>query len=791
MSPPMRSGRIVAVLAVLFVGVLATWCALHVVVQTDITDFIPAGDDPAIASLSRELTSSDLNRTITLTLEGTELEQVTEATAFVAAQLSEREEVAWVRAGPDPELERAFYESYYEHRLGFAADLDVSEPALRARARALRERLASPTGTFVREIATADPLLLFLEQVQTLRSVGTSENDEDEGLGIRNGVFVAEEGESYFGVVILASVASPFDGVASRAILGAIDDAFAAAPHHESLVLEQGGVHRIAVDSESTIRADITRVSAFGSLGVVLIILLLFRSLRMLVLSSLPIFGGMVAAAATTQLVFGGIHGLTLAFGATLIGVALDYVVHLMNHHVLCPGETPQASLRVILPGLVLGAATTVAGLAGLAWTSFPGIRQMAVFTSVGVAVALVLTILVLPPFLPNPPKPTALHKRLATTAGGFFEGLARRQRIMGAFVLACVVIAAVGLPQLVWEDDIRALSPMNAELVAEDERVRARVARMDAGRLLFVTGATMEEALVRNDELYGRLVQARDAGELEAFRSLHAFLPSVATQSARVASLPDDLFARTMSAYVSEGFVAEAFAPFDESLRSTFEPLTFDAFESTPLALLTRSHRIDTGDGVILLTFVRGVRDSAQIQTRIDGIEGAHYFDQSEYMASAYRAFRGSTVELVGLGLFFVFFLVFIRYRALRPSLAAFLPATLAAATALGVFGVLGIPANLLHVVCLLLVLSMGVDYGVFMVEAGRDTSGPGGAHSHEAPTLVSLVVACASTFASFGVLALSHNPALRAMGLTAAIGVFVSLVLAPSAWLLLRPSK
>lgn len=789
MPPAMRQGRIAAVIAVLLVGAVATWCGINVVVQTDITDFIPAGDDPAIASLSRELTSSDLNRTITLTLEGTDLDQVTEATEFVADQLSECDEVAWVRAGPDPELERAFYESYYEHRLGFVHELDVSDEALRGRAQSLRDRLGSPTGTFVRQIATADPLLFFLEQVQALRSVGSVENDEgeeDQGLSIRNGVFVAQEGDTYFGVVLLASVASPFDGVASRAILGAIDEAFAAAPHHDALHFEQGGVHRIAVDSESTIRADITRVSAIGSLGVVLIILLLFRSLRMLVLSSLPIFGGMVAAAAMTQLTFGGIHGLTLAFGATLIGVALDYVVHLMNHHVLVPGETPQASLRVIRPGLILGAATTVAGLAGLAWTSFPGIRQMAVFTSVGVAVALILTMLVLPPFLPVAPKATSLHKRLVTIAGGFFEALARRRRFMAAFVVLCVAVAAVGVPLLDWEDDIRALSPMNAELVAEDERVRDRVARMDAGRLLFVNGATMEEALTRNDALYERLAEARAAGELEAFRSLHAFLPSVAVQEARVAALPEDLYARTMEAFVAEGFIADGFTPFDEHLRSDFEPLTFDAFESTPLALLTSSHRIDTDDGVILLTFVRGVVDSSQIEARIEGLEGAHYFDQSEYMASAYREFRASTVELVGLGLLFVFMLVFLRYRALRPSFAAFLPATLAAATALGVFGLLGIPANLLHVVCLLLVLSMGVDYGVFMVEAGS-----GADRRHEAPTLVSLVVACASTFASFGVLALSANPALRAMGLTAAIGVFVSLVLAPSAWLLLRASK
>jgi predicted exporter len=81
--------------------------------------------------------------------------------------------------------------------------------------------------------------------------------------------------------------------------------------------------------------------------------------------------------------------------------------------------------------------------------------------------------------------------------------------------------------------------------------------------------------------------------------------------------------------------------------------------------------------------------------------------------------------------------------------------------------------------VAALLLVLSMGVDYGVFMVESGR--SGEGGS------TLVGMLTACLSTVVSFGALAMSANPALRSMGLTAAIGVALALALAPAAWLLL----
>ena len=82
------------------------------------------------------------------------------------------------------------------------------------------------------------------------------------------------------------------------------------------------------------------------------------------------------------------------------------------------------------------------------------------------------------------------------------------------------------------------------------------------------------------------------------------------------------------------------------------------------------------------------------------------------------------------------------------------------------------------------LLVLSMGVDYGVFMVESQSHAEGM-------APTLTSLLIACVSTVLSFGALSWSDNTALRAMGLTTAIGVLASLLLAPTALLLVKRAR
>ncbi len=773
--------RVRALLVVALLAGLGGWAVPRLRIETDITDFLPRTEDRQLAELSEALTSSDLNRTVTLTIEAADADAAAAAARELGERLRAREEFAWVRWGPDEELERAFYETYFPHRLNLFEDTSAASftiDALRRRVRRLKGELAGPAGAFVRRIAPEDPWLLFLEHVERLRA-------QQGELSIRRGAFVTGPNER-FGVILAASRTSPFDSGASRRLQAAIDEDFAAvnAAHGGALVLEQASVHRLALRSEEAIRQDIERVSIAGTVGVIVLLLLLFRSPRYLALAALPLGGGLVVAVATVSLTQGAIHGLTLAFGATLIGVAMDYVAHLLSHDHLArpPGGNPGATARRIWPGLALGAATTIAGLIGLAWTSFPGIRQMAVFTSVGVAAALLITRWVLPPLMPTRPRTTKVQRALARQAGRLLQALASRRRVLWALPAIGVLVAASGIPRLRWQDDIRALNPLDPELVAEDERVRGRVARMEAGRFVVATGNDFEHALATNDRLHAVLREAQQADELDTFRSLHPLLVSVAWQRQRREAIPADAWQRTVRALTDEGFLPEPFTPFRDALAAPFTPLRPQDLEGTPLAQLAAAHRMPFGAEVAVLTFVQGVRDADALSRRMERVEDARLFDQNAFLQSAYAGFRTSTLQLAVAGLVFVFLLVFVRYRRLLLSLAAFLPALVAAGAALGLLGWFGIEANLLHVVALMLVLSMGVDYGVFMVETEMHAGEDGAA------TIVSLITSCLSTVASFGVLALSVNPALRAMGVTAAIGVTLSLMLAPAAWILAR---
>jgi predicted exporter len=756
-------------------------------VTNDITSFVPTARDGAVFSVARALADSDLARSMILTVEGPTTGEAVAAARELGAALVGDPGVAWVRGGVDSALMDAAYQAYFPRRFSFWTDRPelapsrLSDDALHEAARALRRQLALPLGPLVSKVAAADPLLMFPEYLARLRA------SRDDSLHLEDGQFVSADGRH--AVLFLGTRAAALDGAKQADLLRAIDRSYEPInrAHGGVLHLESSGINRFAVYAQTCIAADIQRVSLASTAGIVILFLLLFRSLRYVALGMVPLAAGGICAIAVTLRFFGSLHGLTLAFGSSLIGVAIDYSALYFTRHTISPDpDGPEGSMLRIWPGLLLGALTTVAGLAGLAWTSVPGLREIAVFSTAGVLTALLVTRWVLPPFVPWHPRASRLLLWLAALAE---RGLARMTRARrGLFVVpvAGAVICAVGLPRVRWQDDVSALNTVSPSMLAEDERVRERVGGSDPGHFVITLGDSDEEALETNDEVARRLEGLEKEGTLDGFQSLHTVLWSARAQEASHqalvadATLPD----RLARAFQAEGFVPDAFRAFASDLAAPRPPpLTLDLLAGSPLVDLVRPFRLAVGGRVAAVTVLRGVHDDAKLVSRLADLRGAHYLDQRAFFGDAYRSFRAATLKMIGAGLVVVLLIVHARYRRVTLTLAAFLPCVIAAATTVSLLALRGSPLNLLHLVGLLLVFSMGADYGIFVVES-RDRPWELGA------TLVSLVVAMLSTVLSFGLLGMSENPALRALGVTAALGTFLSVVFAPAALVLLRPT-
>lgn len=789
-----RSKNARLAIGVLLFAVLSIFVAANFRVTTDISRFLPDVVDDEIAALSREIADSELSRTMILAIEAPSLTSALEASRAFEEVLRDDSRVqaatAFLEGGPTEGLDRALFGLYEPRRLSFLgadeaeARERLSDEGLRRAARDLRSELAGPMSVFAARVAPRDPFMTIPALFRRLERSRASD------LGVVDGRFIAADQKT--AILFLGTHASAMDAAAQTPLLEAIQEAFDEVDQRfdEKLRLDQSGLNRFATWAAVAIEGDIKRVSIVSSVVLCGLLLLLFRSLRFAGLAAIPVSFGVLAGCATVLALFGRLHGITLAFGASLIGVSIDYVVHLYCHHAIVrPEGGANASLRAILRPLWTGAITTAAGFAALLASPLVGLREVACFSVAGILAAFFSTVLLLPSLLPAYKADVALRDVLVERVGRGFEWLrTKRGGLSLAPVVALVFVAAV-LPKAQWNSDLASLNHMDAELVAEDERVRGKVARFEQMRFVVAVGADEGEALDTNDAVASRLRDAIAAEELVTQRSLAPLLPGPRLQNAIAATaLEDDsLPTRLRRIFREEGFAEGAFETFLDSLAEPLPPsLSFDELLESPAGSLIRTFRVTLGDRVGIITYLNGVKDADAIEARLADVPGAVFLRQSDLFNSAQLQYQQSTIRLLGWGLLAVLCLLGLRYRDLRRTLVSFLPSVIAAGVTVSVLALLGRGLDLISLTALLFVVSMGVDYSVFLVDA-FDESNPKSIQA----ALTGALLACASTVVAFGLLAMSDHPVLSNLGLTAAVGIATSLLLAPTTLALVIPKR
>ena len=162
-----------------------------------------------------------------------------------------------------------------------------------------------------------------------------------------------------------------------------------------------------SVAARATIKDQVLRLSGLGSLIIISLLLLVYRSPMALLLGLLPVLSGALAGVAAVSLGFGVVHGVTLGFGTALIGEAVDYSIYLLMQSERTKGaasETQSNWIAAFWPTIRIGVLTSVFGFASLLFSSFPGLAQLGLYAIAGLVTAALVTRFVLPTLLPPRP---------------------------------------------------------------------------------------------------------------------------------------------------------------------------------------------------------------------------------------------------------------------------------------------------------------------------------------------------------------------------------------------------
>ena len=734
------------------------------------TSFMPRAATPEQRLLMNELRAGPVVRLTLITLGGASQERLAQLSKQVAARLRAGGSFARVANGEqifdDAERERLFR---YRYLLSPAVDAQhFSADSLGgAFAERLRE-LASPVPSFDRQWLAQDP-------TAQMRAILNAWRGQAQPRSLR-GVWFDADGRR---ALLLAQTRAPgFDLDAQESAQGEIRDALGDAP----VELTMSGPGVFAVTSREVIRADTRRLGIVAAAVAMLILLLSYRSMGLLFIGGLPLLSAVVAGTVAVNLVFGSVHGIVLAFGVTVIGVAMDYPIHLFSH--LNTGEPVRRSLSAIWPTIRLGAITTTMGYLAMAGTDFPGLMQFATFAIAGLLAAAACTRWCLPALLaenyaPMYSSPIADRYARSPRPGKLWGGLM-------VFTAALALAFLVSRDQGLWEDDIAALSPIPASLMARDRHLYAQLGVPDTNHVLLVKAPDVQAALGASEVLALELEQLVGQGVIISFDLAARYLPSVRTQLARQQVLPEAASLRENLARALTGtpYKQNAFAGFEEAVATsrTLAPLLPGDLQGSTLGLRLESTLLPVdGEWVALITLA-GVKDAQALEAHLarHASQDLTYLDLKGETLSLMANFREHAATRVLWGIAAIALVLGLGLRSARRVLGVLLPGLVAVIIDAAILGITAGPLSLFHLVSLLLVVGISIDYGLFFSRGDKDAAMLG-------RTFHGLTVCVLSTVSVFGILATSSLPVLHAIGTTVALGVALSFL---AAMFLARPA-
>jgi len=758
---------------------LAGLAACVVIVGTarfsaDLSTFLPRSPSAAQEILVEQLRDGVVSRLILVAIEDAPPSVLAPLSKAMAAQLRAAPDFVSVNNGDDQSLAKD-HDFLWRNRYLLSSDVTPEHFTPAALRRALDndlQLLGSAAGVLVKTMLPADPT------GDMLHVIGQFQGGEHPAS--RDGIWFSPDGKR--ALLVMETSAPGFDADAQQHALLLIDNALQSAKAatvgaQDARLLTSGpGVFSVRIRDQ--VKQDAFRLSILATLAVAGLLLLVYRSPVMLVLALLPVATGALAGIAAVSLGFGSVHGITLGFGVTLIGEAVDYAIYLFTQ--TAPGRPPEETLPRIWPTLRLGVLTSVCGFSAMLLSSFRGLAQLGLFSIVGLIVAVSVTRWVLPVLLRRD-----FATNRSTLFGPAIMRLCSRARAL-RYPLLVLVLAAAALLALkhgnLWDDELSSLSPVSQQDQLLDRQLRTDLGAPDV-RYMAVVNAPGEQQALASSETLGRLIQ-RLAGEgiLAGFDSPAFYLPSESTQRARQAAIPaaSDLRANLLRALSGLPFRPETFAPFlaDANAAKNQPLLDHDSLRGINLAAKLDGLLIRRGEDWAALLPLRGVADASRLKAEIaaSGQAGVLLLDLKGDSDQLYQSYRHQALLLALLGALAIVALLFLSFRSPTRVYAVVVPLAASVAVTVALLAVSGGKLSIFNLVGLLLVVGVGSNYALFFER--RDTGEEASARQHRERIIVSLVLANLCTVIGFGVLTFSRIPVLHGIGMTVAIGAILSLV-------------
>ncbi|HAT1571869.1 TPA: MMPL family transporter [Kluyvera cryocrescens] len=674
-------------------------------------------------------------------------------------QLQNSTLLAEVKGPMDAESQQAWGTFFWQHRNGLI-DNDTRarlEHGGEAQAQWVLSQLYSAfSGVSGKELQN-DPLML-------TRGAQLAMAKSGQRLRLMDGWLVTQDAEGNYWYLIHGELAGQsFDMQQTHRLvttLGTLENELKAR-FPQAQLLSRGTAFYSDYASQQA-KKDISTLGAVTVLGVLLLIVAVFRSLRPLLLCLMSIGVGALAGTVVTLLVFGELHLMTLVMSMSIIGISADYTLYYLTERMVHGGESsPWQSLAKVRHALLLALLTTVVAYLLLMLAPFPSIRQMALFAAVGLS-ASCLTVIFWHPWLCR-----GLPVRPVPALGLMLRWLAawrRNKKLSIGLPVALALFSLAGAMTLRVDDDIAQLQALPQDILAQEKAITALTGQSVDQKWFVVYGQSPQQTLERLEQFVPALAQAKANGWIADYRTLP--LNSLARQRQDLALLQKAT--PTVINALQRAGVTTANADLNAMPVTVDEWLASPVSEGWRLMWLTQAN----GESAVLVP-VSGVQNSAALGTlSLRHSAGIAWVDRKSSFNALFALYRHLLTGLLGVALAVIACGAIVRL-GWRDGLRSLVPSILSLGCGLATLTLSGHTVNLFSLLALVLVLGIGINYTLFF-------SNPRGT---PITSMLAITLAMLTTLLTLGMLVFSATQAISSFGIVLVSGIFTAFLLSPLA--------
>jgi 1-acyl-sn-glycerol-3-phosphate acyltransferase len=643
------------------------------------------------------------------------------------------------------------------------------------------KQLLAPGGTFLRQYILNDPLGISGKYFRDLNAVNNSN-----GMTVEEGLMFSKDRKQ---IIVMAATSYDSGNSARNIELYNHVEEFKVSwsKQHPHNPFSYFGTFEIAAQNAIQVKHDSYTTMIIALTAILLIMIWYYRKLLIPFYVVLPALFGGVFALGTIGFFRPEISGISLATGAVLFGILLDYSFHFFTH--LRHTGSVKVAVKEVSEPLLTGSLTTILAFSALHFANSAVLQDFGLFASLSLSGAALFTLIGLPVILQTfrfDYKHIPGEKKIFN-----FPEIPSRFRTAILFVVAILTVVLLYFSQFTEFDSSFENLSIHSPDLKEKEQLLTGINPANEKRIyLFSMDKSREKAEEINYQVFQKLTVLKTKKKINGFVSSGSFLIPQKIQEERKTRWRDfwnnDKKNRTFAAIdqsaSQNGFNRSAFENFKSWISGEYEnPVNEkELFSELGLNNLVESN---TGKTTLITTLVARQDQLAAVKTELRKISGVEIFDRGELAAELLTMVKDDFNYILVISASIVFLTLLIVYGRFELTILSFLPMVISWIWILGIAALLGIKFNFVNVVITTFIFGLGDDFSIFVTEGllskykyGKDTL-----RSYQS----AIVLSAFTTIVGTGVLIFAQHPAIHSIALISVLGIicilFVSFIVQP----------